>query len=146
MFELLVPPEKVQLDRLKADKKSYHLETPAPSPDVCKVKDLDRREDCETIVATRAGGRDNVGCIVLGRGEDDRNVLEWLGIAASVPSFIGFADGRTVSGIRWSPFGSSTRGATRLPLRSRVAIASSLICPTTASFITRPILSGPTRT
>ena len=36
-----------------------------------------------------------VGCIVLGRGEDDEKVREWLAVAASVPGFIGFAVGRT---------------------------------------------------
>jgi hypothetical protein len=47
-----------------------------------------------------AGGRHNVSCIVLGRGEDDRKVREWLGIAAAVPGFVGFAIGRTVF---WDP-------------------------------------------
>jgi 5-dehydro-2-deoxygluconokinase len=57
---------------------------------------LDRREDCEEIVAaTRTAGRDQVSCIVLGRGEDDQKVREWLGVAAAVPGFIGFAVGRT---------------------------------------------------
>jgi 5-dehydro-2-deoxygluconokinase len=41
-----------------------------------------------------------VGCIVLGRGEDDKKVREWLGIAAPVPGFIGFAVGRTTF---WDP-------------------------------------------
>jgi 5-dehydro-2-deoxygluconokinase len=36
-----------------------------------------------------------VGCIVLGRGEDDKKVQEWLATAAAVPGFIGFAAGRT---------------------------------------------------
>jgi 5-dehydro-2-deoxygluconokinase len=36
-----------------------------------------------------------VGCIVLGRGEDDRKVREWLATAAAVPGYIGFAVGRT---------------------------------------------------
>jgi myo-inositol catabolism protein IolC len=36
-----------------------------------------------------------VGCIVLGRGVDDRKVREWLATAAPVPGFIGFAVGRT---------------------------------------------------
>jgi 5-dehydro-2-deoxygluconokinase len=36
-----------------------------------------------------------VGCIVLGRGEDDAKVREWLKTAAAVPGFIGFAVGRT---------------------------------------------------
>ena len=52
------------------------------------------------MAAARAGGRHNVGCIVLGRGEDDRKVREWLEIAATVPQFLGFAIGRTVF---WDP-------------------------------------------
>jgi myo-inositol catabolism protein IolC len=61
-----------------------------------KIEGLDRREGCQAIVAAaRVGGRDQVGCIILGRGEDDRKVREWLGIAAEVPGFIGFAVGRT---------------------------------------------------
>jgi 5-dehydro-2-deoxygluconokinase len=36
-----------------------------------------------------------VNCIILGRGEDDQKVREWLATAASVPGFIGFAVGRT---------------------------------------------------
>src|SRR5207237_4155024 len=65
-------------------------------PDVWKIEGLDRREDCEKIVAAaRRAGRDNVGCIILGRGEDDKKVREWLTTAAAVPGFIGFAVGRT---------------------------------------------------
>jgi myo-inositol catabolism protein IolC len=115
MFELLVPAEKIQLDRLNGDKKAYdrelrprlmikaigELQDSGVDPDVWKVEGLDRREDYERLVETaRAGGRHNVGCIVLGRGEDDRKVREWLGVAATVPGFIGFAIGRTVF---WDP-------------------------------------------
>src|SRR5262249_835008 len=58
-------------------------------------------EDCETMVkAARANGRDHVGCIVLGHGEDDGKVREWLSVAAKVPGFVGFAVGRTVF---WGP-------------------------------------------
>jgi 5-dehydro-2-deoxygluconokinase len=110
MFELLVPAEKAQLDQLKGDKKAYDLELrprlmvetikqlqdAGVEPDVWKIEGLDRREDCETIVAAaRRGGRNQVGCIILGRGEDDRKVREWLTTAAGVPGFIGFAVGRT---------------------------------------------------
>jgi myo-inositol catabolism protein IolC len=111
MFELLVPPEKAQLDRLEGDKKAYdrevrprlmveairELQAAGVEPDLWKIEGLDRVEDCQAIVATaRAGGRDHVGCIVLGRGEDDGKVREWLGVAATVPGFVGFAVGRTV--------------------------------------------------
>jgi myo-inositol catabolism protein IolC len=47
------------------------------------------------VAAARRGGRDRVGCIVLGRGEDDVKVRQWLKTAAAVPGFIGFAVGRT---------------------------------------------------
>ena len=110
MFELLVPAEKAQLDRLKGDSKAYDLELrprlmaqtiqelqdAGVEPDVWKVEGLERREDCERLVAVaRRGGRDLVGCIILGRGEDDRKVRQWLATAAAVPGFIGFAVGRT---------------------------------------------------
>jgi len=110
MFELLVPAEKAQLDKVKGDKKAYdreirpalmvrtiqELQNAGVEPDVWKTEGLDRREDCEKIVATaKAGGRSTVGCIILGRGEDDQKVLEWLTTAASVTGFIGFAVGRT---------------------------------------------------
>jgi myo-inositol catabolism protein IolC len=115
MFELLVPAEKAQLEQLKGDKKAYdrelrprlmvrtirELQEAGVEPDIWKVEGLDRREDCERIVATaRAGGRDRVSCIILGRGEDDRKVRDWLTTAASVPGFVGFAVGRTVF---WEP-------------------------------------------
>ena len=110
LFELLVPAEKAQLDRLRGDKKAYdlqlrpklmveaiqQLQDAQVNPDVWNVEGLDRREDCENIVtAARRGGRDTVGCIILGRGEDDQKVREWLSTASSVPGFIGFAVGRT---------------------------------------------------
>jgi len=110
MFELLVPPEKAQLDKFKGNKKAYDLELrphlmveairelqdSGVDPDVWKVEGLDRREDCGAIVAAaRAGGRDQVGCIILGRGEDHAKVRHWLATAAESPGFIGFAVGRT---------------------------------------------------
>ena len=110
MFELLVPAEKAQLDRLHGDTKAYDLELrprlmlqaieqlqdAEVEPDVWKIEGLDRRADCQKIVAAaRRGGRTRIGCIILGRGEDDERVSEWLTTAAGVPGFIGFAVGRT---------------------------------------------------
>jgi myo-inositol catabolism protein IolC len=69
--------------------------------DVWKIEGLDRREDCEKIVTSaHRSGRDKVGCIVPGRGEDDKKVDGWLETAAQVTGFIGFAVGRTVF---WDP-------------------------------------------
>ena len=134
MFELLVPAEKAQLDALKGDKKAYDLQvrprlmveairdlqTAGVEPDLWKIEGLDRREDCEAVVAAaRAGGRDHVGCIVLGRGENDQKVREWLGIARKVPGFIGFAVGRTVF---WDPLVDWKAGkATREQAVARIA-------------------------
>jgi myo-inositol catabolism protein IolC len=110
MFELLVPAEPAQLERVKGDKKAYDLEIrpkmmveairelqdAGVEPDVWKVEGLDLELDCERIVeAARRDGRGNVGCIVLGRGESDEKVRAWLTTAAVVPGFIGFAVGRT---------------------------------------------------
>ena len=110
MFELLVPADKTQLDRLNGDKKAYdlqlrprlmvetieELQDAGVEPDVWKIEGLDSRKDCENLVAAaRRGGRNKVGCIILGRGEDDQKVHEWLATASGVPGFIGFAVGRT---------------------------------------------------
>lgn len=115
MFELLVPAEKEELEEVHGDKSAYdreirprlmvqtirQLQEAGVEPDVWKIEGLDRREDCEQVVAAaRRDGRDNVGCIVLGRGENDEKVREWLTTAAKVPGFIGFAVGRTVF---WEP-------------------------------------------
>jgi myo-inositol catabolism protein IolC len=110
MFELLVPAEKDQLEKVKGDKKAYDLEIrpklvvetihelqdAGVEPDVWKIEGLDLQLDCEKIVeAARRNGRGKVSCIVLGRGENDERVREWLATAAAVPGFVGFAVGRT---------------------------------------------------
>jgi myo-inositol catabolism protein IolC len=115
MFELLVPPEKEQLDKVKGDKRLYDLEVrprlmveaihqlqdAGVEPDLWKVEGLDRRGDCKEIVAAaRVGGRERVSCIVLGRGEDDQKVRNWLSVAGSVPGFVGLAIGRSIF---WGP-------------------------------------------
>jgi myo-inositol catabolism protein IolC len=115
MFELLVPPDKAHLDQVRGNKQAYDLEIrprlmvaaiqqlqdAQVEPDVWKIEGLERRDDCKRVVAAaRRGGRERVGCIVLGRGEDDNKVREWLTTAAGVPGFIGFAVGRTIF---WDP-------------------------------------------
>jgi myo-inositol catabolism protein IolC len=52
------------------------------------------------VAQARAGGRDRVSCVVLGRGADEAKVEHWLMVAAPVDGYIGFAIGRT---IWWDP-------------------------------------------
>jgi myo-inositol catabolism protein IolC len=115
MFELLVPATPAQLKRVQAREAAYDLQLrpdlmletihtlqdAGVEPDVWKIEGLDRREDCERVVGVaRRDGRNDVGCIVLGRGADEKKVAQWLETAASVPGFIGFAVGRTTF---WDP-------------------------------------------
>jgi len=115
MFELLVPPEAAELEEVLGDRKAYdrtmrprlmvqairELQDAGVEPDVWKIEGLDRSEDCRNVVAAaRRDGRDKVGCIILGRGEDESKVAEWLATAAQVSGFIGFAVGRTTF---WDP-------------------------------------------
>ena len=110
MFELLVPPEPMQLEQVEGDKHAYDLQLrprlmmqaiqalqdAGVEPDVWKIEGLDRQEDCVKLVEmARRGGRNTVGLIVLGRGAERGRVVRWLKTAASVPGFIGFAVGRT---------------------------------------------------
>jgi len=110
MFELLVPAVQAQLERVGGDQHAYdrelrptlmvdticELQEAGVEADLWKIEGLDRREDCERVVAAaRRDGRSEVGCIILGRGENEEKVVEWLSTAASVPGFIGFAVGRT---------------------------------------------------
>lgn len=124
MFELLVPPVPDQLQRLGDDRKKYdrelrpvlmvraihELQDAGVEADVWKIEGIERTEDCQRVVdAARRGGRDTVGCIILGRGEDDRKVRQWLSTAAAVPGFIGFAVGRTTF---WNPLVEYRAGRT----------------------------------
>ena len=124
MFELLVPATAEQLNRSGGNKKDYdrklrpelmvraihELQDAGIEADVWKIEGIDVAEDCSRVVAAaKRGGRDHVGCIVLGRGEDDAKVREWLKTAAAVPGFIGFAVGRTSF---WGPLADWKDGKT----------------------------------
>lgn len=115
MFELLVPATQEQLDRCGGDKAAYdlnvrpalmvkaieELQNQGIEADIWKLEGLDKRDDFERVcAAARQGGRTNVGCIVLGRGENEAKVREWLKVGANVAGVIGFAVGRTVF---WEP-------------------------------------------
>ena len=111
LFELLVPATTEQLNRAFGDQRRYDreirpdlvvrtiraMQDRGVEPDIWKIEGLDAAEACTQVVAAaRRGGRDQVCCIVLGRGADEPQVIKWLRIAASVPGFDGFAVGRTL--------------------------------------------------
>ena len=111
LFELIVPPEPAQLVARESEPESFAAELRAGlvataigelhaagvEPDVWKVEGLETAADYRTVAdAARAGGRDRVGCVVLGSGADEETVAHWLREAAGVEGFIGFAIGRTI--------------------------------------------------
>jgi myo-inositol catabolism protein IolC len=115
LFELLVPAEEAQLQAMDGSTERYdaelrpelmrrtiaEIQDAGIEVDVWKIEGVDERSDCKMLAAqTRAGGRDGVVCVVLGRGADDAKVDHWLEQAAPVEGFVGFAIGRS---IWWNP-------------------------------------------
>ncbi len=115
LFELLVPAEAAQLEAAGGDSDRYdrelrpelmrraiaEIQDAGIEVDIWKIEGVDARSDDEMLVEqARAGGRDGVVCVVLGRGADDDKVDEWLQAAAPVDGFVGFAIGRS---IWWDP-------------------------------------------
>jgi len=111
LFELLVPATETQLGSVGGDTDRYDRELRADlmlrairelqdagvEADIWKIEGLDSREDCQRISElTRRDGRDNVACVVLGRGADDAAVDAWLKAGAGVPGYGGFAIGRSI--------------------------------------------------
>lgn len=122
LFELLVPPTAAQLAALGGDRDRYdseqrpdlvrravvELRAAGIEPSVWKIEGLAERRDCERVAAVcRENGGESVGCLILGRGADERRVEEWLRIAAPVEGFTGFAVGRT---IWWDAIGAYLDG------------------------------------
>jgi 5-dehydro-2-deoxygluconokinase len=115
LFELLVPAEPAQLESVGGDSERYdaelrpelmrraiaEIQDAGIEVDVWKIEGVEQRSDCEALVEqARAGGRDGVACVVLGRGANEAKVNHWLEQAAPVDGFVGFAIGRS---IWWDP-------------------------------------------
>src|SRR5439155_15056102 len=103
------------------------LQAAGVEPDIWTIEGLDRRADCARVAAqARAGGRDRVGCVVLGRGADPARVEAWLRASAPVPGYVGFAIGRSI-------FSAAVEG--RLAGTLDRAAASELIAATYLRFV-----------
>ena len=113
LFELLVPAEPAQLERVDGDADRYdtelrpelmmeailQLQNGGVEADIWKIEGIDDREACREIAQlVRREGRDRVSCVVLGRGASDAKVDEWLRAGAGLDGYIGFAIGRSIFG------------------------------------------------
>jgi myo-inositol catabolism protein IolC len=112
LFELLVPATDEQLKSVDGETDRYDAElrpelmrrsieamqNAGVEVDIWKIEGVDERSDAEMLAEqTRAGqGRENVVCVLLGRGASNEKVEHWLRVAAPVDGFIGFAIGRSI--------------------------------------------------
>lgn len=111
LLELLVPATGAQLRQVGGNPDRYDrelrpalvvralaaLQDARVEPRIWKIEGLDDSADCARVVAqARRDDRDDVDCVVLGRGADTARVAGWLERAAPVPGYIGFAIGRTI--------------------------------------------------
>lgn len=133
MLELIVPPTSPQLESVAGDRARFDRELRAEltvrgigqlqeagvEPDVWKHEGFEQRADYDRVAAAaRAEGRDRVGCVILGRGEDAAAVDRWLRAGAGVLGVIGFAIGRT---IWWDPLRSYFAGSGEDEAVARIA-------------------------
>jgi 5-dehydro-2-deoxygluconokinase len=115
MLELLVPATREQLQSVGGDTARYdheirpdlmieamqQLQESGVEPDLWKLEGIEKNHDCKSVAEqARQGGRNHVGIIILGRGENAEKVHQWLTTAAQTPGIIGFAVGRTIF---WNP-------------------------------------------
>jgi myo-inositol catabolism protein IolC len=112
LFELLVPATQEQLAEFEGETDRYDAELRPElmrraieaiqnygiEVDVWKIEGVDERSDAEMLAQqTRSGeGRENVACVLLGRGASTAKVEQWLEQASPVDGFIGFAIGRSI--------------------------------------------------
>ena len=52
--------------------------------------------DAATAIAAAGSATAELGCLVLGRGQDRDSVVRWVQVAAATEGFVGFAVGRTL--------------------------------------------------
>ncbi len=117
MLELLVPPEAQHLaghggrtayDRLLRPELTrravQEMVEDGLAPQLWKLEGLETTAEYSAVAeAAGISGPGGAGCLVLGRGADQEAVERWLRLAAPLPTFVGFAIGRT---LWWDPLRS----------------------------------------
>ena len=110
LFELLAVATQEQLQSLGGDQEKYdhqlrvevmaegikELQASGIAPNVWKLEGLSDFNQMKKVVDQARHNDEKVGVVVLGRGESEDKVKEWLVVAAKIPGVIGFAVGRTV--------------------------------------------------
>jgi 5-dehydro-2-deoxygluconokinase len=111
LYELLVPATDDQLARVNGDTGRYDREVrpelvvaviadnqaAGVEPSIWKIEGLETPDAARAVVAqARAGGRDNVNAIVLGRDAPAEDLYHWIAVAAPIDGFVGFAIGRSI--------------------------------------------------
>lgn len=111
LYELLVPATDAQLAAVGGSTGGYDRDlrpdlviqviadnqAAGVEPAIWKVEGLETADAARAVVAQiRAGGRGQVGAIVLGRDAPAERLDHWLTVAAPVDGFMGFAIGRSI--------------------------------------------------
>jgi myo-inositol catabolism protein IolC len=106
MLEVLVPPTTEQAaahgERFDEDLRPEltvaaidELAAAGMRPDWWKLEGNNDRAAAASV-ASAGSATAELGCLVLGRGQDRVSVVHWVQVAASVDGFVGFAVGRTL--------------------------------------------------
>jgi myo-inositol catabolism protein IolC len=106
MLEVLVPPTEAQAaahgarfdEDIRPELTVQAIDELAASgmrPDWWKLEGNNDRAAAASVAAAGSATAE-LGCLVLGRGQDRDSVVHWVQVAASVDGFVGFAVGRTL--------------------------------------------------
>jgi myo-inositol catabolism protein IolC len=111
LYELLVPATGAQLAAAGGAEDAYDRDlrpglvaqviadnqAAGVEPAIWKIEGLESTGAARAVIAQiRAGGRDHVDAIVLGRDAPAARLDHWLAVAAPVDGFVGFAIGRSI--------------------------------------------------
>lgn len=120
LIEPLVTPTEDELSKMSQEefdknlrpsltvKMVRELQDGGVEPDIWKIEGMETKEEYENVVKqAQSNGRENVGIVVLGRGEEEAHVVHWLKTGAPVKGVVGFAVGRTIF---WDPLVYYTSG------------------------------------